>query len=85
VQTIQGLSRSLKADGIFVVSMALLGIRDGLFKLGIWFDVEKELTVIDETTIYRPDGSTWIIKALTPQATTAEWKNREMTSPGKPA
>jgi len=67
--TVAKYGRFLAEDGIFVVSMAMVGIRDGLLKLDIWRAVEQSLHVIDEMAIYRPAGATWIVKALAEPAT----------------
>ena len=65
VKTIEHFASFLTKDGIFVMSLSLVGFRNGLLKLGIWQDIEKKLKVFDETTIYRPDGTAWIVKVLT--------------------
>jgi 2-polyprenyl-3-methyl-5-hydroxy-6-metoxy-1,4-benzoquinol methylase len=66
-ETIERFSGFLSEGGILVISMAMVGMRDGLLKLNLWLDIEADLKVLDETTIYRPDGITWIVKALTKQ------------------
>jgi SAM-dependent methyltransferase len=66
VGTIEHFSKFLAKDGVFVISLSLVGFRNGILKLGIWQDIQARLNVRDETTIYRPDGTAWIVKVLTP-------------------
>jgi SAM-dependent methyltransferase len=68
VETIRRYAEFLAEDGIFVISMHMFGIREGLLKLGIWRDLEAQLQVADETTIHRA-GDTWIVRALAPRST----------------
>ena len=65
VGTIERFAPFLTKDGVFVISLSLVGLRNGILKLGIWQDIETRLKVVDETTIYRPDGTAWIVKVLT--------------------
>jgi len=64
VRTIERFASLLTKDGVFVISLSLVGFRNGILKLCIWHDIEKKLKIIDETTIYRPDGTAWIVKVL---------------------
>jgi len=55
----------LKPDGIFVVSMALCGIRDGLTKLDVWHEIERHARITTEVSLVGPAAG-WVIKVLTP-------------------
>ena len=71
-RTVQTYAAFLKPDGVFVISMAFVGFRDALMKLNIWRILARDLAVIHETTIYTPDGPTWVVRAMVRPQTAAE-------------
>jgi SAM-dependent methyltransferase len=64
IATIAHYSRFLAEDGIFIISMSMVGLRQGWLTLDLWRQLEKRLAVVDETTIYRPAGATWVVRVL---------------------
>lgn len=67
--TAERFARFLDADGILVISMAMVGLRHSLARLRIWEDLKRRFEVIDAMAIHRPAGATWVVKALKPRAT----------------
>jgi SAM-dependent methyltransferase len=64
--TVEKYAAMLVDDGIFIVSMALCGLRDGLTKLNIWRDIAATTVVVAETSLVAPSAA-WIVKALRPK------------------
>jgi len=76
LKTMEAYSCFLAEDGIFIVSMAFSGFRTGLLKLKMWLEIESRLQVIDETSVSRPNGETWIVKAVAASATATRLRDR---------
>ncbi len=64
--TMEKYAAMLAEDGIFIVSMALCGLRDGLTKLAIWHDIAPATEIVAETSLVAPSAA-WIVKALRPK------------------
>lgn len=60
----------LKEDGIFIVSMALCGVRDGLTKLLVWQEIERDARVVAEISVVAPTAG-WVIKVIKPISSAA--------------
>lgn len=63
----------LAERGHLFVSMALCGLRDGLWKIGIWKGLRERFEVVDEIDLYFPGHArapsvAWTVKVLKPLA-----------------
>ncbi len=65
VATMRKDASYLSAGGIFIVSMALCGLRDGLTKLTVWDRIERGATMTTEIALIAPTAG-WIVKVLIP-------------------
>ncbi len=65
VATVRKFASHLAPGGIFIVSMALCGLRDGLTKLSVWDAIERDATVKAEIALIAQTAG-WIVKVLTP-------------------
>ncbi len=65
-------ARSLNPGGFLFVSMALCGLRDGLWKLSIWQDLRERFETENEVDLYFPGNDragsvAWTVKVLKPR------------------
>ena len=65
--TLARLSRRLSPRGVFAVSTAMGGLREGLHMLAIWHALQRSMAVRDEITMLYANGPLRIVKCLQPR------------------